>query len=173
MNKLAAIAILAYAALAVSATTNEEHNGEAITQAGFLPTDLEEVESLKAKNLEVFNDFCISSRDHVVASMKSDNNDITSALYDMVFGFGGGANKAVDAVREKLLHPRATFGNGCDQVRKYKDELREQFEAYKRSSLGADASKYAELNMDDVPCVTTWRINQAERLCNFLRPKRN
>lgn len=81
MMKIFAICLAAFIAVA---SAQDEFPGEDESQLSLMTTDDAEVAGLSGDN-QVFNDFCISSRDHVFNDIKSNSNQLSSRIFGLFF----------------------------------------------------------------------------------------
>lgn len=114
MNRYATFAVLALAALALAVSSAPAHNeafsDEAETQSMLSTTDDEETAEVHARDLGVFADFCIQSRDFVFADVKARAGSVSSQGFSSFFAM------TEDIAREALNVQQDATGRLAGQL---------------------------------------------------------
>lgn len=118
MNKFAAIALLAFVAVAAAYETADTES-----QAALQTTDAEEIANLPEDQM-AFADYCKSSRDYVLSEIRMSANSLSSKVFAMFFNSaealgqeaGATLDKANSRLSEQLRNPSAEIAPASDET---------------------------------------------------------
>lgn len=193
MNKYAIFAVLALTCLSCRAQTDDIDEDEEYAQAAIRTSDDDET-SLLGINNQVFEQFCIDSRDNFFANVKANSNKLSSRLFSTLFEQASEvATRATNVAKmgsEKLSRQLANpdtkiedAQNEADQViadgQAKIQEVRQPkaiFEAFK-SAIRATAGEFRNLaskklrNLVELLSVDN-AYSSMENICSFIHEEK-